>query len=46
MTYLQVIAQAMANDHDGKLEVGTDINIAALDVQNRVGIATPTYRRI
>jgi multidrug efflux pump subunit AcrB len=23
-------------------EVGTDINIAALDVQNRVGIATPT----
>ncbi|MFD2864992.1 efflux RND transporter permease subunit [Mucilaginibacter antarcticus] len=43
MTYLQ-----SNSTNNGALsmtvnfEVGTDINIAALDVQNRVGIATPT----
>ncbi len=43
MTYLQ-----SSSTSNGQMtmtvnfEVGTDINIAALDVQNRVGIATPT----
>ena len=43
MTYLQ-----SNNTSNGQMamtvnfEVGTDVNIAALDVQNRVGIATPT----
>ena len=42
MTYLQ-----SNSTNDGRLslnvnfDVGTDINIAALDVQNRVGIAQP-----
>ncbi len=43
MTYLQ----SNSTNNGGmsmtvNFEVGTDINIAALDVQNRVGIATPT----
>ncbi|AMR26027.1 RND transporter [Hymenobacter psoromatis] len=43
MTYLQ-----SNNTSNGQMamtvnfEIGTDVNIAALDVQNRVGIATPT----
>lgn len=43
MTYLQ--SNSTSNGQmtmTANFEVGTDINIAALDVQNRVGIATPT----
>jgi len=43
MTYLQ--SNSTSNGQmtmTVNFEVGTDINIAALDVQNRVGIATPT----
>ncbi|GAB3936458.1 efflux RND transporter permease subunit [Mucilaginibacter myungsuensis] len=43
MTYLQ--SNSTGNGQMSmtvNFEVGTDINIAALDVQNRVGIATPT----
>ena len=43
MTYLQ--SNSTSNGQMSmtvNFEVGTDINIAALDVQNRVGIATPT----
>jgi HAE1 family hydrophobic/amphiphilic exporter-1 len=43
MTYLQ--SNSTSNGQMAmtvNFEVGTDINIAALDVQNRVGIATPT----
>jgi HAE1 family hydrophobic/amphiphilic exporter-1 len=43
MTYLQ--SNSTSNGQMSMIanfEVGTDINIAALDVQNRVGIATPT----
>ncbi|MFD0794228.1 efflux RND transporter permease subunit [Mucilaginibacter litoreus] len=43
MTYLQ--SNSMSNGQMSmtvNFEVGTDINIAALDVQNRVGIAQPT----
>src|SRR4051812_46753787 len=43
MTYLQ--SNSTSNgvmSMTVNFEVGTDINIAALDVQNRVGIATPT----
>ena len=43
MTYLQ--SNSSSNGQMSmtvNFEVGTDINIAALDVQNRVGIATPT----
>lgn len=43
MTYLQ--SNSSGNGQMSmtvNFEVGTDINIAALDVQNRVGIATPT----
>ena len=43
MTYLQ--SNSTSNGQMTKtanFEVGTDINIAALDVQNRVGIATPS----
>ncbi len=42
MTYLQ--SNSTSNGQmtmTANFEVGTDINIAALDVQNRVGIATP-----
>src|ERR1700743_1866639 len=42
MTYLQ--SNSTSNGQMSmtvNFEVGTDINIAALDVQNRVGIATP-----
>ncbi len=43
MTYLQ--SNSTSNGQvtlTANFEVGTDINIATLDVQNRVGIATPT----
>jgi hydrophobe/amphiphile efflux-1 (HAE1) family protein len=43
MTYLQ--SNSTSNGQmtmTANFEVGTDINIAALDVQNRVGIATPS----
>lgn len=43
MTYLQ--SNSASNGQMSmtvNFEVGTDINVAALDVQNRVGIATPT----
>ena len=43
MTYLQ--SNSTSNGQMSmtvNFEVGTDINVAALDVQNRVGIATPT----
>lgn len=43
MTYLQ--SNSTSNGQMSmtvNFDVGTDINIAALDVQNRVGIATPT----
>ncbi|MFD1466727.1 efflux RND transporter permease subunit [Hymenobacter caeli] len=43
MTYLQ--SNSTSNGQMAmtvNFDVGTDINIAALDVQNRVGIATPT----
>ena len=43
MTYLQ--SNSTSNGQMSmtvNFEVGTDVNIAALDVQNRVGIATPT----
>src|SRR5476649_482476 len=43
MTYLQ--SSSISNGQmtmTVNFEVGTDINIAALDVQNRVGIATPS----
>lgn len=43
MTYLQ--SNSSSNGQMSmtvNFEVGTDINVAALDVQNRVGIATPT----
>src|SRR6202000_363835 len=43
MTYLQ--SNSTSNGQMSmtvNFKVGTDINIAALDVQNRVGIATPT----
>ncbi|WP_428331112.1 efflux RND transporter permease subunit [Mucilaginibacter sp.] len=43
MTYLQ--SNSTSNGQmtmTANFEVGTDIDIAALDVQNRVGIATPT----
>ena len=42
MTYLQ--SNSTSNGQmtmTANFEVGTDINIATLDVQNRVGIATP-----
>jgi hydrophobe/amphiphile efflux-1 (HAE1) family protein len=43
MTYLQSNSTSNgAMSMTVNFEVGTDINIAALDVQNRVGIATPT----
>jgi hydrophobe/amphiphile efflux-1 (HAE1) family protein len=43
MTYLQSNSTNNgALSMTANFEVGTDINIAALDVQNRVGIATPT----
>src|SRR6201747_1832743 len=43
MTYLQSNSTSNgALSMTVNFEVGTDINIAALDVQNRVGIATPT----
>jgi HAE1 family hydrophobic/amphiphilic exporter-1 len=43
MTYLQSNSTSNgAMSMTANFEVGTDINIAALDVQNRVGIATPT----
>ncbi|MEO8884753.1 MAG: multidrug efflux RND transporter permease subunit [Mucilaginibacter sp.] len=43
MTYLQSNSTSNgAVSMTVNFEVGTDINIAALDVQNRVGIATPT----
>ncbi|MES2378208.1 MAG: multidrug efflux RND transporter permease subunit [Bacteroidota bacterium] len=43
MTYLQSNSSNNgALSMTANFEVGTDINIAALDVQNRVGIATPT----
>ncbi len=43
MTYLQSNSTGNgAMSMTVNFEVGTDINIAALDVQNRVGIATPT----
>ncbi|MDB5031937.1 multidrug efflux RND transporter permease subunit [Mucilaginibacter sp.] len=43
MTYLQSNSTSNgALSMTANFEVGTDINIAALDVQNRVGIATPT----
>ena len=42
MTYLQTNATSNGQmTMTANFEVGTDINIAALDVQNRVGIATP-----
>ena len=43
MTYLQ--SNSTSNGQMAmtvNFEIGTDVNIAALDVQNRVGIATPT----
>src|ERR1700710_24233 len=43
MTYLQSNSTNNgAMTMTANFEVGTDINIAALDVQNRVGIATPS----
>ncbi|MEN0053739.1 MAG: multidrug efflux RND transporter permease subunit [Mucilaginibacter sp.] len=43
MTYLQSNSTSNGSmSMTVNFEVGTDINIAALDVQNRVGIATPT----
>ncbi|MDR6941234.1 efflux RND transporter permease subunit [Mucilaginibacter pocheonensis] len=43
MTYLQSNSTSNgAMSMTVNFEIGTDINIAALDVQNRVGIATPT----
>ena len=43
MTYLQSNSTSSGQmSMTVNFEVGTDINIAALDVQNRVGIATPT----
>ncbi len=43
MTYLQSNSTASGQmSMTVNFEVGTDINIAALDVQNRVGIAEPT----
>src|SRR5476651_1676373 len=43
MTYLQSNSTNNgALSMTANFEVGTDINVAALDVQNRVGIATPT----
>src|ERR1044072_9503395 len=43
MTYLQSNSTSNgAVSLTANFEVGTDINIAALDVQNRVGIAQPT----
>ncbi|QQL51302.1 efflux RND transporter permease subunit [Mucilaginibacter ginkgonis] len=43
MTYLQSNSTNSGQmNMTVNFEVGTDINIAALDVQNRVGIATPT----
>ncbi|WP_183558131.1 efflux RND transporter permease subunit [Mucilaginibacter sp. SP1R1] len=43
MTYLQSNSTSNgAMSMTVNFDVGTDINIAALDVQNRVGIATPT----
>jgi multidrug efflux pump subunit AcrB len=46
MTYLQSNSTGNgAMSMTVNFEVGTDINNAALDVQNRVGIAQPTCRR-
>jgi hydrophobe/amphiphile efflux-1 (HAE1) family protein len=43
MTYLQSNSTSNgAMSMTVNFDIGTDINIAALDVQNRVGIATPT----